>query len=141
MKLGRYHNFLYHFSFHTLKFHAKNEKTKDSLLGLKIVWSYMERESSSLHPRLMEKVKEQGEHWESKTIENGLVSVGNKKAIGKVLYIYIYIFVIGPTQVVTNFWSFYFLLLWHMVWVGCANFWQIFKCQQPLLISLQIWHM
>jgi hypothetical protein len=80
-------------------------------LGLKIVWSYMERESSSLHPRLMEKVKEQGEHWESKTIENGLVSVGNKKAIGKVLYIYIYIFVIGPTQVVTNFWSFYFLLL------------------------------
>jgi len=44
----------------------------------------MEREGSSLHPRLMEKVKEQGEHWESKTIENGRVSVGNKKATGKV---------------------------------------------------------
>jgi hypothetical protein len=57
----------------------------------------------------MEKVKEQGEHWESKTIENGRVSVGNKKAIGKVLYIYI--FVIGPTQVVTNFWSFYFFTI------------------------------
>jgi hypothetical protein len=44
----------------------------------------MERETSSLHPRLMEKAKEQGEHRESKTIENGRMSVGNKKAIGKV---------------------------------------------------------
>ncbi len=66
----------------------------------------MERERELL-PRLMEKVKEQGEHWESKTIENGRASVGNKKTIGKVLYIY----VIGPTQVVTNFWSFYFFTI------------------------------